>query len=323
MSDSLTQARRSARGLLGDRFRLLIVLLIGVILVMSQVSEFFLTRSNLVSMTRFSVVIGLLAIGQALVILGGGGGIDLSVGSTLSLCAIVMGYLCDSLGLNPWIAALIAIAGGALLGSINGALVAGVGVPPLIATLATLYLYGALANVISGGSQFGNFDRTHFASLGQGTLLGIPLQVVLLIVVATIVLVSVDRSGWGRGTYLVGNSASAAWLAGWSPVKTRISLYVLSGMLAGMAAVVNNAWLLTAKPSAGKGLELQAITIAVLGGIDIFGGRGRLRGVLVALAIVTVLSNGLQLASVGNSIQIGILGAVLIGAVLVNNATAS
>lgn len=322
MSDSATQARRGARGLLADRFRLLIVLLIVVVIVMSQVSEFFLTGSNLVSMTRFSVVIGFLAIGQALVILGGGGGIDLSVGSTLSLSAIVMGYLCDSGGIDPWIAAVIALGCGAILGLINGLLVAGVGVPPLIATLATLYLYGALANVISGGSQFGNFDRSHFAALGQGALLGVPLQVIALIMIAAVVLAAADRSGWGRGTYLVGNSASAAWLAGWSPTKTRISLYVISGTLAAMAAVVNNAWLLTAKPSAGKGLELQAITIAVLGGIDIFGGRGRLRGVLVALAIVTVLSNGLQLASVGNSIQIGILGAVLIGAVLVNNATA-
>lgn len=306
--------------ILADRRAFLALLIVVAAFAMSLLSPYFFQLSNLLSMTQYGAVIGLLALGQALVILGGGGGIDLSVGATLSLSGVFMGLLTESFGLNPWLAAAAAIAFAALLGLINGLLVAKVGMLPLIATLSTMFLYTSLANVITGGQQFGGFDRSGFKMLGQGAFLGIPVQVLFVTLPAfAIAIWAMRRTILGQQIYEVGNSARAASLIGIQVAKNRIGLYVICGALAGLGAVITNSWLLTARPSAGTGMELQAITIAVLGGIHIFGGRGHLSGVLLGLLLVVVVNNGLQLAGVGNSIQVGILGAILIASVILNS----
>ncbi|MEV0830387.1 ABC transporter permease [Nonomuraea rubra] len=313
-------ARRSLRERVSDRRVFLAVLVVALGAVMSLLSPYFLQVGNLLAMTQYGAVIGLLALGQAFVILGGRGGIDLSVGSVLSLSGIVMGLLAQNLGLSPWLAALAAVAFGGLLGSVNGLLIARLGLPPLIVTLSTLFLYGALAQVLTGGGQLGGFDGQGFAALGQSAILGVPTQVLLILApMFALAIWAQNRTAFGRRLHQAGTSDRAAGLAGIDVNRLRFRLYVLSGSLAALGAVVTNAWLLTARPSAGTGMELQAITIAVLGGIDIFGGRGHLSGVLLALTVVVVLSWGLQLAQVGNSVQTGILGLVLVGAALLNN----
>lgn len=308
---------------IADRRILLGFLIVIAGIVMSLLSPYFLQVGNLLSMTQYGAVIGLLALGQALVILGGGGGIDLSVGAMLSLSGVFMGFLTEGVGLNPWLAAPLAIAFGALLGLVNGLLIAKVGLLPLIATLATMFFYASLANVVTGGKQFGGFDVANFNLLGQGAVLGIPIQVLFVTIPAFAVAIwAMPRTRFGQELYEIGSSARAASLIGVSVPNQRIRLYVISGSLAALGAVITNAWLLTARPSAGTGLELQAITIAVLGGLDIFGGKGHLSGVLLGLVLVVVVNNGLQLAGVGNSIQVGILGAILIASVLLNTLVA-
>lgn len=303
----------------GDRRILLLGLILVAGVIMSMLSPYFLHVDNLLSMTQYGAVIGLLALGQALVILGGSGGIDLSIGAVLSLSGVFMGFLTQSLGINPWVASALGIAFGAFLGLVNGFLVTKVGLVPLIATLSTMFLYTSLANVLTGGKQFGGFDASGFRLLGQGAIIGIPVQVLLVMLPAyAIATWGMRRTAFGQQTYQVGSSARAAALVGVGVSMLRIRLYVISGSLAALGAAVTNAWLLTARPSAGTGLELQAITIAVLGGIDIWGGRGHITGVLLGLTLVVVVNNGLQLAGVGNSIQIGILGAILIASVLLN-----
>ncbi|MEO3791470.1 ABC transporter permease [Nonomuraea sp. B10E15] len=312
--------RRSMRDRVSDRRVFLAVLIVALGALMSLLSPYFLEVGNLLAMTQYGAVIGLLALGVSLVILGGRGGIDLSVGSALSLSGIVMGLLAQNLGLSPWLAALVTVAFGALLGSVNGFMVARLGLPPLIVTLSTLFLYGALAQVLTHGGQLGGFNREGFAALGQTAILGVPAQVLLVLAPAFAVAIwAQNRTAFGRRLHQIGTSDRAAALAGVDVDKLRFRLYCLSGALAALGAVVTNAWLLTARPSAGLGMELQAITIAVLGGIHIFGGRGHLSGVLLALVVVVVLSWGLQLAQVGNSVQTGILGLVLVGAALLNN----
>ena len=140
-----------------DRRILLSFLIVIAGITMTLLSPYFLRVDNLLSMTQYGAVIGLLALGQALVILGGGGGIDLSVGAMLSLSGVFMGLLTEGAGMNPWLAAPLAIAFGAGLGLINGLLIAKIGLLPLIATLATMFLYASLANVVTGGQQFGGF----------------------------------------------------------------------------------------------------------------------------------------------------------------------
>ncbi|TDD10008.1 ABC transporter permease [Nonomuraea diastatica] len=312
--------RRSMRDRVSDRRVFLAVLVVALGALMSLLSPYFLEVGNLLAMTQYGAVIGLLALGVSLVILGGRGGIDLSVGSALSLSGIFMGLLAQNLGLSPWLAALVTVAFGALLGSVNGFMVARLGLPPLIVTLSTLFLYGALAQVLTHGGQLGGFGREGFAALGQTAILGVPAQVLLVLAPAFAVAIwAQNRTALGRRLHQIGTSDRAAALAGIDVNKLRFRLYCVSGALAALGAVVTNAWLLTARPSAGLGMELQAITIAVLGGIHIFGGRGHLSGVLLALADVVVLSWGLQLAQVGNSVQTGVLGLVLVGAALLNN----
>lgn len=304
--------------LLADRRIFLVVLAVLIGAVMAVLSPFFLQLPNLLNMTKFGAVIGLLALGQTLVILGGRGGIDLSVGATLSLCGVVMGIAVGA-GLNIWLAALVAILTGLALGAFNGLLVSAVGVPPLIATLGTLYVYASLALVIAGGTQITGFDQSGFAFIGRATILGVPAQVLLVLLPAYLLVGAVlAYTRWGRSVYQVGNSDRAALLVGISPGRVRFWLYAVAGMLAGVGAVVTNSWLLVARPGAGTGLELQAITTAVLGGTYIFGGEGKASGTLLAVLVVVILSSGLQLAGVDAVWQSGVIGAVLVLSVVVS-----
>jgi ribose/xylose/arabinose/galactoside ABC-type transport system permease subunit len=314
-------SRWADRHVLGDRRFLLVLLILAVGASMSALSPYFLRGDNLLSMTQYGAIIGLLALGQSFVILGGRGGIDLSVGSTMSLSGVVMGLLASGLELSPWAAAAVAALSGVVLGAVNGVLIAFLDLPPLIVTLSTLFLYSSVALVLTGGGQLGGFDRDGFPALGQSAVAGVPTQVVAVLVPAFLLGIWVQRrTRFGRRLHQVGSSDRAALFAGVSVNRVRFSLYCISGGLAALAAVVSNAWLLTARPGAGTNLELQAITIAVLGGIDIFGGKGHLSGVLLAVMLVVVLTSGLQLAGVGNSVQGGVLGAVLVIAALLNNA---
>lgn len=320
MSTAMAAARRLRPSVdLGDRTTLLAGLVVVTAVVMSLISPYFLDVDNLLSMTQFGAVIGLLALGQTLVILGGGGGIDISVGSMLSLCGVAMG-LAVGAGVPVWPAALVALVAGLLLGALNGALVTVVGIPPLIATLGTLYLFASAAQVLAGGTQISGFDTDGFSFLGRGTVAGIPVQVLLVLLpVYALAAWLMRRSLFGRRVYEVGNNDKALLLVGASPERVRFALYCTSGLLAGLGAVVTNAWLLVARTGAGNGMELQSITIAVLGGTYIFGGKGKVSGTLLAVLLIVILTSGLQLAGVDPSWQAGILGTVLIVSVVLNN----
>lgn len=289
----------------------LLLLLAGV--VMSLLSPYFLQLDNLLSMTQFGAVVGLLALGQSMVILGGDGGIDLSVGSTMSLSGVVMGLVAQDLGVTPWLAAVVALVAGLLLGLLNGFLVTVVRIPALIATLGTLFLYSSVALVLTGGGQTGGMDRDGFRNLGNSTIAGIPTQVLVVLIPAYLIVGALLAwTRYGRTIYQAGNNEKSAALVGINVTGLRLSLYCWSGVLAALAAVVSNSWLLTARPSAGLNLELQAVTIAVLGGIHIFGGRGSLGGVALAVLLVIVVNSGLQLAGFSQTIQAGVLGALLV-----------
>lgn len=320
MTTSVASRRRGVRaGLLADRRAFLVALTIATAAAMSVLSPFFLTVTNVLDMTKFGVVVGLLALGQTLVILAGGGGIDLSVGTALSLSGIAMGLLVNA-GVNVWLAALVAVAVGLALGGVNGFLVTVVRIPPLIATLGTLYAYESAAFVAAGGVTLTGFGTAGYPFLGQGTVLGVPAQVLLVLLPAYAVIgVVTARSAFGRRIYEVGNNERAASLVGVSPARVRFVVYCLSGMLAGVGAVVTNSWLLAARPGAGSNLVLQVITIAVLGGTSIFGGRGTVSGTLLAVLLIVVLNSGLQLAGVDQVWQIGILGGLLVVSVMANN----
>jgi rhamnose transport system substrate-binding protein len=276
----------------------------------------FLTLGNAFEIARTSVEIGLLALASTAVIVTGG--IDLSVGSLMALCAVLMGATWHDLGLPMAVGVLVAILVGAAGGALNAVLIARLKVAPLIVTLGTFSLYRGIAEGWTGGVRnYTNFPPT-FLFLGQGAWPeGVPSQLPLLFVAAVGFWLLLHRTGAGRGLRAIGFSPEGALHAG-IPVARRLTLvYVLSGVMAGVAAVVYAARLGQAKADAGSGFELTAITAVVLGGTSIFGGRGSVHGTLLGLAALAVLQNGLRLSDQPAElagILTGILLIVAIGA---------
>lgn len=305
-------------GLLSNRVYFLLLLMVVVVIVMSSISPYFFDLANLLTMLRLGAVLALIGMGQSLVILAGGGGIDLSVGGMLSLSGVLFGLLVTRVGLDMPVAIVVGVLVGALLGAINGITVAWWGVPPLIGTLGSGWAFSAIALVITGGVPVSGFPAS-FGFLAEGKVLGIPAQVLFVVLPAFVILYLVmSRTVFGRQVYLVGVNDVAARFAGVPVVRVRFILYVLSGLLCGLAAVVMSSWLMAARPDVGAGMDMQSITVAVLGGTDIFGGIGSLVGTILAVLIVTMLASGLQLASINTIWQLAILGFILLGAVALN-----
>jgi len=303
--------------LLKNRIAFLILTFLICGLILSLMSPYFLTLNNILGMTRFGAVVALLGYAQALIMIGGEGGIDLSVGSIVTLSGIVIGIL-FSLGVKPWLASLLGILSGGLMGSINGLNIAYIGIQPLIATLGTLYAYGSISLVVTQGLPYSGFPES-FGFLGSGLIWKIPAQVLLIVIPLGILLqFLLNNSVPGRVLFLVGGNSKAAQLSGIHVKRVKFLLYTLSGLLSGLGGFILTSWFLSARPEAGKGLEMQAITVAVLGGVSIQGGSGSIFGPLLATLIVTMVVSGLQLAGVNTIWQLAILGVILLVTVGIN-----
>ncbi|TAK94721.1 MAG: ABC transporter permease, partial [Verrucomicrobia bacterium] len=221
------------------------------------------------------------------------GGIDLSVGSLLGLCAILFGKLWRDAGLPLPVAAACTLGIGALAGGLNASLITRLRLPPLIVTLGTFSLFRGLAEAITRGADtFTNFPPA-FLQLGQERLLGVPTQVWLFVFVAIAIWLLVQRTTFGRSFRAIGFAPAGARYAG-LPVERRLAMvYVLAGVTAALAAIIYTSRLGQAKADAGTGYELFAITAVVLGGTSIFGGSGTVTGTLLGVAAIAVLNNGL------------------------------
>jgi ribose/xylose/arabinose/galactoside ABC-type transport system permease subunit len=257
----------------------------------NSVGRNFGTLDNSYDILRHSAEIGLLALAMTPIILTGG--IDLSVGSLLGLCAILFGKLWRDAGLPIPVAAGCTLLLGAMAGGLNASLITGLRLPPLIVTLGTYSLFRGLAEAITHGvDTFTNFPAS-FLHLGQERALGLPTQVWPFLAVAAGVWLLVHRTTFGRCFRAIGFAPEGARYAG-LPVERRLTLaYVLAGLVAALAAIIYTARLGQAKADAGTGYELFAITAVVLGGTSIFGGVGSVHGTLLGVAAIAVLNNGL------------------------------
>jgi rhamnose transport system permease protein len=270
---------------------ILLLVLAGEWFCFNSVGPRFGTLDNSYDILRHSIEIGLLALAMTPIILTGG--IDLSVGSLLGLCAILFGKLWRDAGLPLPLAAACTLAIGALAGGLNASLITWLRLPPLIVTLGTYSLFRGLAEAITQGvDTFTNFPAS-FLFLGQERWWGLPAQVPIFIVVAVSVWLLVHRTTFGRSFRAIGFAPEGARYAG-IPVERRLAMvYVLAGVTAALAAIIYTARLGQAKADAGTGYELFAITAVVLGGTSIFGGVGSVHGTLLGVAAIAVLSNGL------------------------------
>ena len=249
------------------------------------------TLDNTFDIMRHSVEIGMLALVMTAVILTGG--IDLSVGSLLGLCAVVFGLLWRDAHLPVWVAAGFTLVVGALAGSFNAALITGLRLPPLIVTLATFSLFRGLAEAITRGVDTFTGFPAGFLFLGQERWCGLPAQVPIFLVCAAGIWLLIHHTTFGRSFRAIGFSPEGARYAG-IPVARRLALvYALAGFTAALAAILYTARLGQAKADAGTGYELLAITAVVLGGTSIFGGSGSVAGTLLGVAAIAVLNNGL------------------------------
>jgi rhamnose transport system substrate-binding protein len=272
----------------------LALLVLLEIIVFSLIGTNFLTWTNFFEVPRLSVELGLISLALTPVIMTGG--IDLSVGSLLGLCAVIFGKLWRDAHFSPGLAICGTLAAGLLAGSLNAALITRLRIPPLIVTLGSFSLFRGLAEGITRGvDNFTNFPQ-RFLNLGQGYLGPMPVQLPLLFLAALGFWLLVHRSTIGRTLCAIGFAPDGARYAG-IPVQRRIALvYVLAGLCSAMAAVIYVARVGQAKADAGTGYELSAIAAVVLGGTSIFGGRGSVIGTLLGLFAIAILQNGLQLA---------------------------
>lgn len=289
---------------------ILLVALAAEVALFAAIAPNFATTGNFFEITRLSVELGLLAIALTPVIVTGG--IDLSVGAMMGLAAVVFGAASRDWGFHPAAAAVIALAVGCAGGTLNAVLVARLKIPALIVTLGTFSLFRGVAEGITQAAVNYSGFPPGFLFLGQGYLWGvIPAQLPLFLVVFAAYVVLLHRSVIGRALYTIGFSAAGARYAG-IPVARRVGLvYVLSGLVSSLAAVIYVAHLGQARSDAGNGYELDAITAVVLGGTSVFGGRGTLWGTLLGLFSLSVLRNGLRLAALPSEFA-GVLTGILL-----------
>jgi erythritol transport system permease protein len=332
--------KRSAPGRFRDGFdvgRLLLegrafFALIAIIVVFSFLSPNYFAVSNFLTMSSHVALFAILAIGMLLVILNGG--IDLSVGSTLGLAGVVAGFLMQgvtvpALGvvLYPpvWVVVVLTIALGALIGLINGVLVARFKVPAFVATLGVMYMVRGIALLMTNGLTYNDLagkpelGNTGFDWLGFNYLFGVPVGVLVMIVIAVVATLVLSRTAFGRWLYASGGNERAAELSG-VPIKAvKLSVYMLSGICAAIAGVILSSELTSAGPTAGTTYELTAIAAVVIGGAALTGGRGNVRGTLLGAFVIGFLSDGLVIIGISSYWQTVFTGAVIVLAVLLNS----
>jgi ribose transport system permease protein len=287
----------------------LVVLLVGLIVYFSLSSEFFLNYDNFLNILTAMAIAGIIAAPATLLLVAGQ--FDLSVGSALTFCGVVMAYVSEREGLLAGI--VCAALAGAAIGSINGFLVTVVGVNPLITTLGTLAAFVGLARVLAEGQTLPVQD---FSGLGTSRpFLDIPLPVLIFAVVMIAFYVVMKYTVFGRSMYAIGANRVAARLAGIRTGRLIFIAFLLSGLCVALAALINVSQLSAASTNAGNGLELSVITAVVLGGASLAGGRGAIVGTLFGLLVIAVLNNGLTLMNVSSFWQDVARGTLLILAV--------
>ncbi|KQZ78146.1 ribose ABC transporter permease [Mesorhizobium sp. Root157] len=317
MSDiSTMQPQSSMQKLSASVFKAsgLLWVFLGLCVVAALLSPAFLNPANLMNVFRQVALYGIVSVGMTFVILTKG--IDLSVGSILGVCAVSAALLLTG-GWSPWLAVVVVLLIGAGLGAVNGIGVAVGRVPPFIMTLGMMVMARGLALTLANGQPIGLKEAAaSFAWLGRGAMLGVPVPVWIFAVVAAIAIFVLRYTPFGRQIYAVGSNEEAAHLSGISVNLVNFYVYVISGFLAALTALIFVSRLTVGEPTAGTGIELEAIAITVIGGTSLFGGEGGIFGTIIGAAILAVLANIMNLVGISPFTQQIVKGAIIVGAVL-------
>lgn len=286
----------------------LFMLLVLLLVFAGRIDPAFLVLDTQISLSTHIWELAILALPMSMIILTGG--IDLSVGSTMALSAVVLGLTFEA-GIPVWFSALLAMAAGALAGALNGLFVTAVGVHPLIVTLATLAAYRGVAEGISFARPVSGFPE-EFTFVGRGYVAGLPLPALIFAVALTITAWVLLLTHFGRNIYAVGHNEKAARFSGIATGRIKMILYTASGLCSGIAAVLYVARRNTAKADIGTGLELEVITAVVLGGTSIYGGRGTILGTALGICLIHEVREFVAWHWSRNELVLVVIGCLLI-----------
>ena len=294
---------------------MLVGLILADVFVNTRLTPYFLDAQNLARTSSDFMEIGLMMLPMVFIIITGN--IDLSVASNMGMSASFMGLL-HNMGVNIWLAALAGLLLGTLGGLLNGYLIARVKLPALVVTLGTFAFYRGIAYGFLGDQAARGYPEA-FTYFGQGKVFGslIPFSVSLFMVMAIIFGLTLHRTTFGRYLYAIGNNENAANYSGVPVAKIKFILYALSGFMAALAGLILAARFGSTRPDIGTGLELSVITAAVLGGIEITGGKGTMLGAALSLLLIGLMRFGMGLLNIQGQVQGVAIGMLLILSILV------
>ena len=304
------------------RFRELsiIIFILLLIAIVAIDTPAFLTVGNFRNILLNISILIIVALGQMMVIITQG--IDLSVSSTIGLVAMIVSFTMVTFpGMSPIAALLLGMLLGAILGSFNGIIITVGKVPPIIATLGTLSIYRGMVFLYSGGTWINSFEMPDsYRALAKAAPLGIPNIILFAIAVAIIIYVFLNHTRPGRDIYAVGSNPEAANVAGIPVQRTLFMVYLISGMLAGLAAVLWASRFESAQTNTALGFELQTVAAAVVGGVNIFGGSGTVIGVVLGALLLGTIDYALILVQISPFWQLAGQGLLILVAVIVDSA---
>ncbi len=289
----------------------IVFVLITLVVIFSFGNSAFFTGSNLMNIIRQVSMLVIVCVGMTFVLIAGG--IDLSVGSQISIVGVVTATLLSN-GVNPGLACVIGIGLSTLVGVLNGMFIAFTLVPPLIATLGMMQVLQGLGYIISSGKNiYGLPDSIKF--IGQGYLSFLPIPVIIAIVLTIVGMFILNKTYTGRYFYAIGSNAEVSRLSGIKVKMVKTISFGLCGLFTGIAGIIMMARVNSGSPIVGRGFEMDVLTAAVLGGVSVNGGEGKLSGAVIGALIIGVLSNGLIIMNVSEYYQMVIKGMVLILAI--------
>lgn len=291
-----------------------VLALLALLIAASLLSPYFLELRNIMNVLRGASVLCIVAVGMTLVILSRG--VDLSAGSILGMAGATLAL---TAAFDPAVAIVAALAVGAAIGLLNGVLIAWLGLQPFIATLATLIAGRGLVYIVSDGANIIVRDPpAWFEAIGSGHLGPVPVPILIAAAVVIVFVFVLTQTSFGRHVYAVGANEEAARLYGVNVRRVKILVYVISGMLAALASVIQVSRLTVAEPNAGQLVELDAIAATLIGGTTFDGGVGGIPGTVLGVLILAVLGNLLNLKGVSPFVQMVLQGAIIVIAVVVS-----
>lgn len=299
------------------------VVLIALLIFFSLASRNFLTQGNLVGIMQATAVNGVLGVAATLVIVSAG--IDLSVGTLMTFCAVMTGVVLTWGGMPLPVGIAAALLTGAVCGAVSGTIIAKLKIPPFIATLGMMLMLKGLSLVVTGVKPIYFNSTPNFTDISIDSVIGriipgleIPNAVLIMFAVAIIASIILNRTIVGRYIFALGSNEEAARLSGVNTDLWKIVTYALGGTVCGVAGLLIAARLNSAQPALGQGYELEAIAAVVIGGTSLSGGRGTILGTLIGAFIMSVLNNGLRILGVEEQWQIVVTGFIIIVAVYVD-----